>query len=102
MFYVGLDIHSKQISICVLNETGQVVHRTQVRAINQMMRILEGLPDPFEVCYEARCGYDNCHVSNARPTRRRISVATPTALLTPVWYKIRRRWLPRARISASL
>ena len=27
MFYVGLDIHSKHISICVLNETGQVVHR---------------------------------------------------------------------------
>ena len=28
MFYVGLDIHAKHISICVLNETGQVVHRT--------------------------------------------------------------------------
>jgi hypothetical protein len=24
MFYVGLDIHTKHISICALNETGQV------------------------------------------------------------------------------
>jgi hypothetical protein len=24
MFYVGLDIHTKHISICVLSETGQV------------------------------------------------------------------------------
>jgi hypothetical protein len=100
MFY-GLDIHSKQISICLLNETGQVVHCTQVRAINQMMRVLQGLPDRFEDRYEARCGHANYQVSKARPTTRRISVATPTALPSPVWYKIRRRWLPRARISAS-
>jgi hypothetical protein len=49
MLYVGLDIHSKRISLCVLNETGQVTQRTQVRTIDQMMRILERLPDRFEV-----------------------------------------------------
>jgi hypothetical protein len=27
MLYVGLDIHTKRISTCALNETGQVVHR---------------------------------------------------------------------------
>ena len=48
MFYAGLDIHSKRISVCVLSETGQVVRRTQVRTIEEMMRILEGLPDLFE------------------------------------------------------
>jgi hypothetical protein len=36
MFYAGLDIHSKRISICVLNETGQVAHRSQVRTIDQI------------------------------------------------------------------
>ena len=36
MFYVGLDIHSKRISLCVLSETGQVVGRTQVRSIYDM------------------------------------------------------------------
>ena len=45
MFYVGLDIHSKRISICVLSETGQVVRRCQVRTIEEMMRILGGLSD---------------------------------------------------------
>ena len=61
MLYVGLDIHSKRISVCVLNETGQVAHRRQVRAIDQMMRILEGLPERFEGRYEASCGYGHFH-----------------------------------------
>jgi hypothetical protein len=52
MFYVGLDIHSKRISLCVLNETGQVIHRSQVRSIGEMLRILQDIPDRFEVCYE--------------------------------------------------
>jgi transposase len=79
MFYVGLDIHSKQISVCVLNETGQVVHRTRVRAINEMMRILEGLPDRFEVCYEASCGYGHYH-DLLRPLSSRVLVAHPGQL----------------------
>ena len=49
MFYVGLDIHDKRIAICVLGETGQIVRRAQVRTIDEMMRILEALPDRFEV-----------------------------------------------------
>ena len=38
MFHVGLDIHSTRISICALNETGQVIHRSQVRSIDEMLR----------------------------------------------------------------
>ena len=45
MFYVGLDIHDKLIAICVLGENGQVACRAQVRTIDEMMRILEALPD---------------------------------------------------------
>jgi hypothetical protein len=41
----------------VLGESGQIFRRTQVRSIEEMMRILEALPDRFEVCYEASCGY---------------------------------------------
>lgn len=79
MLYVGLDIHSKRISLCVLNEAGQVVHRSQVRTINQMMRILEGLPDRFEVCYEASCGYGHFH-DLLRPAAARVLVAHPGRL----------------------
>jgi hypothetical protein len=61
MFYVGLDIHTKRIAICALNETGQVVHRAQVRSLEEMLRLLRGFPDRFEVCYEASCGYGHFH-----------------------------------------
>ena len=79
MFYVGLDIHAKHIAICVLNETGQFVHRSQVRTIDQMMRILERLPDRFEVCYEASCGYGHFH-DLLCPVACRVLVAHPGQL----------------------
>ena len=79
MFYVGLDIHSKRIAICVLSETGQVARRAQVRTIDEMMRILEGLPDRFEVCYEASCGYGHYH-DLLRPIAARVLVAHPGQL----------------------
>ena len=79
MLYVGLDIHSKRISICVLNQSGQVAHRSQVRTIDQMMRTLEGLNDRFEVCYEASCGYGYFH-DMLRPIAARVLVAHPGQL----------------------
>ena len=79
MFYVGLDIHTKHISICALNETGQVVHRSRVRSIEEMMRTLKGLPDRFEVCYEASCGYGHFH-DLLRPLAARVLVAHPGQL----------------------
>jgi len=79
MLYVGLDIHSKRISVCVLSGTGQVVRRCQVRTIEEMMRILEGLPERFEVCYEASCGYGHYH-DLLRPLAARVLVAHPGQL----------------------
>jgi transposase len=57
MFYVGLDIHAKQITICVLDKNGRVYQRCQVRQISEMMSFLERLPGPWQVCYEASTGY---------------------------------------------
>ena len=79
MFYVGLDIHDKRIAICVLGETGQVVRRAQVRTIDEMMRILQALPDRFEVCYEASCGYGHYH-DTLSPIAARVTVAHPGRL----------------------
>ena len=79
MFYVGLDIHANHISVCALNEKGQIVHRSQVRSIEEMMRILKGLPDRFEVCYEASCGYGHFH-DLLRPLAARVLVAHPGQL----------------------
>src|SRR5262245_21505653 len=79
MFHVGLDIHSRRIAICVLSETGQVARRAQVRTIDEMMRLLEALPDRFEVCYEASCGYGHYH-DLLRPVAARVLVAHPGQL----------------------
>jgi transposase len=56
MVSVGLDMHTKHISICALSETGQVAHRARVRSVEAMLRTLSGLDDRFEVGYEASCG----------------------------------------------
>ena len=79
MFHVGLDIHSTRIAICVLDGTGQVVHRSQVRGIEEMLRVLQGLSDRFEVCYEASCGYGHYH-DLLRPLAARLLVAHPGRL----------------------
>jgi hypothetical protein len=47
MFYVSLDIRDERIAICVLGQTRQIVRRAQVRTIDEMMRMLEALPDGF-------------------------------------------------------
>jgi len=79
MLYVGLDIHNTRISVCALSQTGQVVHRSQVRGIEEMLRVLKALPDPFEVCYEASCGYGHYH-DLLRPLAARVLVAHPAQL----------------------
>jgi transposase len=79
MFYVGLDIHTKHISICALTETGQVAQRCRVRSIAEMEQILKGLPDRFEVCYEASCGYGHFH-DLLQPLAARVLVAHPGQL----------------------
>jgi transposase len=79
MFYVGLDIHTKHIAVCVLNETGQVVQRARVRRIDEMLHLLKGLPDRFEVCYEASCGYGHYH-DLLQPLAARVLVAHPGQL----------------------
>jgi hypothetical protein len=79
VFYVGLDIHTKRISICVLSETGQLVRRCQVRGIPEMLSTLKALPDRFEVCYEASCGYGHYH-DLLQPLAARVLVAHPGRL----------------------
>jgi transposase len=79
MFYVGLDIHTKHISICVLSATGQVAHRSRVRRIEEVLQILKSLPDRFEVCYEASCGYGHFH-DLLQPLAARVLVAHPGQL----------------------
>src|SRR4051794_13653082 len=79
MFYVGLDIHSTRIAVCALSESGKLVHRSQARTVEEMLRALKALPDRFEVCYEASCGYGHFH-DLLRPLAARVLVAHPGQL----------------------
>src|SRR5262249_4828801 len=79
MFYVGLDIHTKRIAFCVLSDKGQLVQRGQVRGLDEVLRTLKGLPDRFEVCYEASCGYGHFH-DVLQPLAARVLVAHPGQL----------------------
>lgn len=79
MLYVGLDIHSKHITFCVLNGDGKLVRRGQVRAIDEMVRFLSHLPERCEICYEASCGYGHYH-DLLRPLATRVVVAHPGQL----------------------
>jgi hypothetical protein len=79
MLYVGLDIHDQRIAFCVLGETGPIIRLAQVRSIDDMMRILEALPDRFQVGYEASCGYGHYH-DLLRPIAAGVTVAHPGRL----------------------
>src|SRR5262245_46423216 len=79
MLYVGLDIHIQHIALCVLSENGQVVRRARVRGLDVMLRLLQGLPDRFEVCSEASGGYGHYH-DLLQPLAARVLVAHPGQL----------------------
>ena len=50
-----------------------------MRGIEEMLATLKGLPDRFEVCYKAICGYGHYH-DLLRPLEARVLVAHPGQL----------------------
>jgi transposase len=79
MFYVGLDIHTKWITTCVLDCDGKLHHRCQFRQVDQLVTFLERLPERFEACFEASCGYGWCY-DLLKPLASRVVVAHPGLL----------------------
>jgi transposase len=63
MHYVGLDVHARRSSVCVLNADGKAVRRFEVRGDWPALleRLAADVPRPFAVCYEASCGYGFLH-----------------------------------------
>jgi transposase len=76
MFYIGLDLHTKHITICILDDNGKIVERCQVRQLDQLQQRLARIPAPFEVAFEASCGY-GAFVELLTPLARRVVVAHP-------------------------
>ena len=58
MNYVGLDVHYRMSTICILNQNGQKIKQETVRGgWVKLLTRLESAPRPFAVCFEASCGY---------------------------------------------
>src|SRR6266446_5495174 len=57
MHYVGLDVHLKRSSICILDAHGKQVKRLEVKGHwpAVLAEIQCRVPRPFAICYEASC-----------------------------------------------
>jgi transposase len=81
MHYVGLDVHAKRSSLCILGPTGKVAKRLEVRGPwpKLMEQVAAEVPRPFSVCFEASCGYGYLH-ERLSALAQRVAVAHPGKL----------------------
>ena len=80
MLYVGLDVHSRQSSLCILNASGGVVNRCEVKGPRSaVVERLRQLDEPSSLCYEASCGYGHLY-EQVRPLAHHVAVAHPARL----------------------
>ena len=80
MLYVGLDVHSRQSSLCILNSSGGMVNQIQLKGPRStVVDRLRKLDQPFSICYEASCGYGHLYES-LRPLAAHVAVAHPGKL----------------------
>jgi transposase len=84
MHYVGLDVHAKRSSLCILNGDGKVVKQETVRgawpaAVERLRAAGAAAGAPLSVCYEASCGYGPLHDALS-PLAAHVAVAHPGAV----------------------
>jgi transposase len=79
MFYVGLDVHFKYTTVCILNDNGKVHRRCTLHSIREVVDLLVDLPGPCQVCYEASTGYGFLFEALS-PVAQHIAVAHPGLL----------------------
>ena len=80
MYYVGLDVHQKRSSLCILDRDGKQVKRLEVKGSwAQVVEAVAQVPGPFSVCYEASCGYGYLY-ERLSPLARHVAVAHPGQL----------------------
>jgi transposase len=81
MYYVGLDVHAKRSSMCILDENGKLVKHLEVKgAWPRLLEVVDAqVPKPFAICYEASCGYGHLYDQFSKRAER-VSVAHPGQL----------------------
>jgi transposase len=80
MLYVGLDVHTRRSSLCILNNDGKIVKQDLIRgAWPSVLERLGKIDQPFSICYEASCGYGHLYDRMA-PLAQQVTVAHPGQL----------------------
>lgn len=81
MHYVGLDVHARRSSVCVLNADGKTLRQFEVRGDWPALldRVAADVPRPFAVAFEASCGYGYLH-GRLSALADRVAVAHPGKL----------------------
>lgn len=80
MWYIGLDVHWRTSSVCILDCNGNRVKQETVKGSWQkLLAYFKELPEPFTICYEASCGYGYLYDA-LRKMARRVVVAHPGQL----------------------
>jgi transposase len=80
MLYVGLDVHQKRSSICILDDNGKTVKQELIKGPwPQVIDRLRGIEGPISVCYEASCGYGHLY-DRIAPLASHVAVAHPGQL----------------------
>lgn len=72
MYYVGLDVHFRTTSVCILDGNGKrVKHMTIKGNWHHLMSVLKKeVPKSSTVCFEASCGYGWLHEELSKITKR--------------------------------
>jgi transposase len=77
MHHVGIDVHSRQSSLEVLDGNGKLLERRCVKGgWDVLVSEVSKLPQPMQICYEASCGYGYLHERFAKLAER-VVVAHP-------------------------
>lgn len=82
MFYVGLDVHVRKISMCVFSAEGKRIRQLDLPGDGQrLLAELAARGDSVALCYEASCGYGTLYDRLRKlPNVKRIAVAHPGQL----------------------
>ena len=72
MFTVGLDVHWRRSSLEILDDSGKLdKHLTVHGSWQKLMQVIDQqVPRPFQVCFEASCGYGWVHDELAKRATR--------------------------------
>lgn len=87
MWYVGLDVHAKRSTYCVLDDRGRVVRTRTIKGPwDKVLLDLSLIKEPWQVCFEASVGY-GALAEQLRKMAEKVLVAHPGQL----------RWIFRSK-----